>query len=75
MVKDQRREIHWEAHIQLNCIFSPSELDRLRKIKSDPNWIPASERQGFRPLLFPTGKRSLEEYRKMKKEFDKITGG
>lgn len=70
--EDHRRRIKHEVHVATGCFFTKEELERLKKIKSAPDWRPASERNGER---FGRGARTVSPrmLKIFRDEFERIT--
>jgi hypothetical protein len=68
------RDLKSEEHILMHCFFTPAELQRLKKIKSKPSWIPREARMGARDASYAPGRNKKNDafYKKLLKEFEQI---
>jgi hypothetical protein len=73
---DPKRRVKKEVHEEVDCRFSPLELQRLSSIKEREEWLPAEDRAGYRPFEgFDPMKRKRKclFYQNLLKEYDSRT--
>jgi hypothetical protein len=73
---DPLRTVKEDIHMSCECLFTPEELTRLRKVKERKRWLPADRRHGYRPIFSPSLEKKWKKlfYQTLREEFEEILG-